>query len=92
MFLQPVSPCLSTLSWRSTLLQEGLQGLNMRYSQLAAILTLLLKTYGEVSLEDATHLQEDCCGEGNISAAARMFGMVAGRRDVSCRHAEFCNC
>lgn len=55
----------------------------MKYSQLAAFITLLLAAYGEVGKDDLTHFQEDCCGEGNLSAGVRFFGLKAGRRDVA---------
>ena len=55
----------------------------MRYSQLAAFLTLLLANFGELDPCDATQFQEDCCGEGQLTAGVRLFGHKAGRRDAS---------
>lgn len=58
----------------------------MKYSQLAALLTLLLATYGEITDEQATHLQEDCAGRGMLTAAARYWSLRAARRDVAWDH------
>ena len=57
----------------------------MKYSQLAAFITLLLGSFGEV--EQGTCFQEDCAGKGMISAAMLLFGLPAHRRDVSWKHA-----
>lgn len=56
----------------------------MRFQELAVLLTVLLRAYGEVSLSHSSHLQEDCAGVGNIACAVRLFHMVAARRDVPC--------
>lgn len=52
----------------------------MKFRQLAAILTVLLSSFGEI--ENGTDLQEDCAGKGNLTAAVRLFHLVAARRDV----------
>ena len=52
----------------------------MKYSQLAAFLTVLLSAFGEVS--DGTHFQEDCAGGGALSTAVSHFNLKALRRDV----------
>ena len=56
----------------------------MKFAQLAALLTLLLNTYGEISSECSTHFQEDCAGKGNLTAGVRLFHLKAARRDVLC--------
>ena len=58
----------------------------MKFQQLAAVLSVLLSTYGDVTEQCATHFQEDCAGAGNLTAAARMFHLSSARRDVSCLH------
>jgi len=55
----------------------------MKFRQLAVVLSVLLSTYGDVSEDCATHIQEDCAGAGNLTAAVRMFHLSAARRDVS---------
>ena len=55
----------------------------MRYSQLAAFVTVLLANFGELDPMEATQFQEDCCGEGQLTAGVRLFGLKAGRRDAS---------
>lgn len=54
----------------------------MKYSQLAVLLTVLVSNFGPVSQEEGSCLQEDCAGEGNLSRAAKLFGMRANKRDV----------
>lgn len=54
----------------------------MKFAQLAVLLSVLLSTYGEVKDCEATHFQEDCCGEGSLTAGVRLFHLVAARRDV----------
>ena len=61
----------------------------MKFAQMAALVQLLLCTYGEVAdLPDqkqgcfATHFQEDCAGCGNLTSGVRMFHLLASRRDV----------
>lgn len=56
----------------------------MKYSELAVFATLVLASFGDLPSSDGTHLQEDCCGAGALSAAVRAYGMRAARRDVSC--------
>ena len=56
----------------------------MKFQQLAAVLTVLLATYGDVLEEQGTHMQEDCAGKGNLTAAVRLFHLLAARRDVLC--------
>ena len=58
----------------------------MKFSQLAAILTMLLASYGDVQC--GTDLQEDCAGKGNLTAAVRLFHLSAARRDVLCLHVK----
>lgn len=55
----------------------------MHYSHLAAFLTLLLKSFGEVALHEATQFQEECCGQGNLTAGVRFWGLAAMRRDAT---------
>ena len=62
----------------------------MKYSRLSALLVTLLASYGEVSPEDSSDFQEDCCGEGLLSAGVRLYGLKAGRRDVPWRVAMLC--
>ena len=56
----------------------------MRFAELATLLVVLLRAFGEVGEEKATHLQEDCAGVGNIACGARLFHLSAARRDVAC--------
>jgi hypothetical protein len=56
----------------------------MRFAELATLLVVLLRAFGEVENERATHLQEDCAGVGNIACGARLFHLSAARRDVAC--------
>ena len=60
----------------------------MKFKELAVLLTVLLRTFGEVSDENGTHFQEDCAGEGNLTAGVRLFHLAAARRDVICQHAR----
>ena len=55
----------------------------MKYSQLAAFLTLLVSNFGEVGPTKGTDLQEDCAGVGVLASSARHFGLNSKRRDVS---------
>lgn len=61
-------------------------GLGMKFSHLAAFVTLLVANFGEVSQHTATHLSEDCGGKGLLSAGASIFGLKTSCRDVSWRH------
>ena len=45
----------------------------MKFAQLAALVTLLLNTYGETTPECSTQFQEDCAGQGNLTAGVRLF-------------------
>lgn len=54
----------------------------MRYSHLAAVLTLLLSNFGEVPPSCQTDMQEECAGVGVLASSARHFGLKATRRDV----------
>lgn len=56
----------------------------MKFAQLAALVTLLLNTYGETTPECSTQFQEDCAGQGNLTAGVRLFHLKAARRDVLC--------
>lgn len=59
----------------------------MKYSHLAAILTILLASYGPVECpNDTYHMQEDCCGSGLLTAGVRAYGLRASCRDVSKLH------
>ena len=60
----------------------------MRYSHLVPVLVCLLATFGEVPKDEATQFQEEFCGEGALTAGVRLFGLKAGRRDVSCLQAS----
>lgn len=55
----------------------------MQFRQLAALVTVLLKTFGEVPDEQATAFQEDCAGSGNLCAGVRLFHLPSCRRDVT---------
>ena len=55
----------------------------MRYSQLAAFVTVLLSNFGEINPEDGLHLTEDFGGEGSLSAGVATFGLRTSRRDVA---------
>ena len=55
----------------------------MRYSQLAPILLILLKSFGEVGDGGYTDFQEDCSGRGALTSGVRYYGFRAHRRDVS---------
>lgn len=59
-------------------------GVAMKFSRLAILVTLLLQGFGEVGDGEHTHVQEEFAGVGNIACAARLFRLVAARRDVSC--------
>lgn len=54
----------------------------MRFAELATLVVVLLRAFGEVTEETSTHLQEDCAGVGNIACATRLFHLQAARRDV----------
>lgn len=56
----------------------------MKYSHLVPILTCLIASFGEVSEQEATQFQEEFCGEGQLTAGVRLFGLKADRRDVVC--------
>ena len=56
----------------------------MRFAELATLVVLLLRAFGEVTQESSTHLQEDCAGVGNIACASCLFHLEAARRDVAC--------
>ena len=56
----------------------------MRFSEIAALLTVLCLSYGEVKECNATAFQEDCAGAGNLTAGVRLFRLASSRRDVSC--------
>ena len=56
----------------------------MRFAELATLVVVLLRAFGEVTEETSTHLQEDCAGVGNIACATRLFHLQAARRDVAC--------
>ena len=60
----------------------------MQFSQLATLLVVLLRAFGEIGDERASHLQEDCAGVGNIACGARLFHLTAARRDVSCLNCD----
>ena len=55
----------------------------MKYSQLAAFVTVLLRSFGEVDPEAGLHLSEDSGGAGSLSAGVATFGLKASRRDVA---------
>lgn len=56
----------------------------MKFSHLAIVVTLLLKSLGDVHMMDSTHVQEEFAGVGNIACAARLFDLRSARRDVPC--------
>lgn len=55
----------------------------MKFSHLVALITLLGRQMGEITEAESTGFQEDCCGDGLLTACVRSFGVRAGRRDVS---------
>ena len=55
----------------------------MKYSQLAAFITVLLTSYGETPLVKLTHFQEECSGCGALTSGVREYSFSALRRDVS---------
>ena len=56
----------------------------MKFSHLAAIVTLLLGTYGPVLEGCETDWQEDCAGDGLLTQGVLAFGLRGSRRDASC--------
>lgn len=58
----------------------------MKYSHLAAFVTLLLANFGEIDQEKAIHLSEDCGGKGLLSAGVSLFGLKASCRDATLPH------
>lgn len=54
----------------------------MKYSHLVPLITLLLSNFGEIQPDCYTDFQEDCAGEGALSAGVSHFGFRAQRRDV----------
>lgn len=54
----------------------------MKYSQIAALITLLLASYGEVQECCLTDWQEDCAGAGKLTEGVLYFGLKGDRRDV----------
>lgn len=57
----------------------------MKYSHLALVVTAILAAYGPVPEHQSTFLQEDCAGEGSLTAGVRLFGLPAQRRDATQR-------
>lgn len=60
----------------------------MRFSVLVALLITLDRGLGPPCLE--THFQEDCAGDGQLTAGVRVHGLVAKKRDAA--HLQFHNC
>ena len=56
----------------------------MKFSEIAALLTVLCLSFGEVKDCDGTAFQEECAGAGNLTAGVRLFHLASARRDVSC--------
>ena len=54
----------------------------MKFAEIAALISLLVHTYGEITPPNGTHFQEDCAGCGNLTAGVRLFHLVGARRDV----------
>ena len=52
-------------------------GSEMKFSQLAPLLSLLLRTYGDPEL--CCHFQEDCAGVGNLTHGVRLWHLQAGK-------------
>ena len=52
----------------------------MKYSSLVPLLTVLLASYGPC--EQPSDFEEDCAGEGLLTAGVRAFDLRAHRRDV----------
>ena len=78
-------PFLQHISWGvGDSLCGPAHGSAMRFAELATLLVILLRSFGEISEGASTHLQEDCAGAGNIACGARLFHLVAARRDVAC--------
>lgn len=55
----------------------------MRFSNLAPLLVLLLKEFGEVSPEGTTYFQEDCAGRASLTTAVRAYGIPPNCRDAT---------
>ena len=62
----------------------------MKYSQLAAFLTVLVANFGEIGPNEWTDLQEDCAGVGVLATAAQHFGLKASKRDVAWMYLLYC--
>ena len=62
----------------------------MKFAQLAAVLTVLLHSFGEVSDSSdscvPTDFREDCAGCGLLTDGVRMFHLIGARRDVARLH------
>ena len=56
----------------------------MKYSQLAPFLIVLLNAFGEVGPEGLTDFQEDCAGDGALTSGGSPLGFRANRRDATC--------
>ena len=55
----------------------------MRFSELAAVVTVLLASYGPVDDGDLTDWQEDCAGRGLLTQGVTLFGLKGHCRGVS---------
>ena len=55
----------------------------MKFSHLAALVTVLLGSFGPVEDDAITDWQEDCAGAGHLTPGVLMFGLKGSRRDVS---------
>lgn len=74
-------------TFAETLLCSGFAQLlsvfEMKFSHLAAVITLLLASYGPVEDHELTDWQEDCAGSGLLTQGVLLFGLKGFRRDVS---------
>ena len=55
----------------------------MKFSHLAAVVTVILASFGPVKESELTDWQEDCAGAGHLTQGVLLFGLRGHRRDVS---------
>ena len=55
----------------------------MKYSHLIPLLVSLLKAFDEVGPGEGTQFQEECSGDGYLTAGVRLVGLIAARRDAA---------
>ena len=55
----------------------------MKYSNLAPLLLALVRAFGACRPGDESQFQEECAGDGHLTAGVRLMGIMAARRDVA---------